>query len=550
MIEEIEVIDDVDVDLDEDASSSKLRGYQRDCLAAIEEGWQEYDTQLIELATGCGKTVIFAHEAAKWVAQGKKVLIIAHTGELIDQAIDKIDVFVGIAAGKEKGSSEASIIDDIVVASVQTMRGDRLEQWEPGHFDLCIIDEAHRSLATSYINLIHHFRSGGAKLLGVTATADRGDKRSLGEVYQRVAYEYSLLDACKDGYLVRPIVKQMPVEIDLKGVKTKRSSNGSDFDATEVANRIEPFLEAIAKSIIEESGDRKTVIFMPSVDTASGLADHLRLCGGESDYVSGACKDREQKIADFRDNKVQYMCNAMLLTEGFDDDGIGCVVVLRPTKIRSLYTQCVGRGTRPIKGLLDNAPTKDERVRIIQQSSKPNLLILDFLWLSDRLDLVQPVDLVTKGRQKVRDAMVNKGGSGDLLELEEQGERDMLANLEKEAKKHNKKRKRTVDPLKFAVLTGDTDLADYEPVSPWESECITEKQRKILEQNGINVDAILNKGHATVILDRVFKRQKMGLSSAKQVSFLSKLGYQDPEKLTKQEAQAMITDFLQRKKKR
>jgi len=426
-------------------------------------------------------------------------------------------------------------------------------EWENNHFSLVVVDEAHRTLAKSYLKVLNYFREGGAKILGVTATADRGDKRGLGEFYQKCSYTYNLLDACKDGYLVPPIVKQMPLKIDVQGMKLSRSINGADLDAKEVAKRLHPLLEEIAKCLIDEAGDRKTIIFMPSIDTARQLSEHIESLGGCADFVSGQCKDRDEKIARYKRGDVQFMCNCMLLTEGFDHDEIDCVCILRPTKIRSLYSQCVGRGTRTLTGLIDGVESREERLRLIANSRKPNLLILDFIWLSDRLDLIKPVNLFSKGRKDLADKMQELADGEevqDLLAIEASAERDMLESIEKEASKHRRKKSRLIDPLKLAKNIHDIELADYQPTSKWEEDEPTSKQKEILERNGINTDAIVSKGHASLVLDRIFNRHKLGKSTIKQVNFLSKLGVSNSDELTKDEAKAMIDNIISTRRSR
>lgn len=515
-----------------------LRHYQLAAIKAIDEGWGQYNSQLVEIATGCGKTVIFCSISEEWTEREKKVLILAHTDELIEQAIDKMERFTGIAAGKEKASDMASVLDSVVCGSVQTLcRDKRLFTWDKNHFDLIIVDEAHRSLANSYIKILEYFKEGGAKVLGVTATADRGDKRGLVEVFEHCAYEYNLLNAVKDGYLVRPIVKQIPIKLDMRGAKVKQG----DLDATEVSKKISPFLEQIAKSIIQESKERKTIIFMPSIETAREIANYLRSFGASADYVSGQCKDRKQKIDAYKDGKIQYMANAMLLTEGYDDDSISCVVMLRPTKIRALYAQCVGRGTRTLTGLIDNINSKDERLRLIANSAKPNLLILDFLWISERLKLINPIDLIADGNKKLKDKMEElKDEQMDLIEIEETAERDLLESLEKEASKHKSKKSRLFDPLNFVDLTDELKN---------DKEIMTERQKEILLKNGIRVDSIISRKHAAIVLDRVFSRHRHNLSTPKQMNLLGNFGIKYAEKLTRDQAQKMISDILASKRK-
>ncbi len=522
------------------------RKYQTEAADAVRAGWEKHDKQFIELATGCGKTVIFSGICNEYKLQGKKCLILAHRDELVDQAIDKIRKFYGINAGKEQSKNHGSLSDDVVCASIQTIAGrNRMKSWPEDHFDLVVVDECHRTLSPTYLKVLNYFYEGGAKILGVTATSDRGDKRNLGEFYEHCSYEYNLLNACKDGYLVAPTVIQIPIRIDLNGIRSKRTANGSDIDATELAKRISPLLDSISKEIVKEVPDRKTLIFMPSVETSQMMAQSLRDNGLNADYVSGACSDRHRKVERYIKGDIQYLCNAMLLTEGFDDDNIGCIVNLRPTKIRSLYTQIIGRGTRPLAGLIDGIDSREERLRLIKASSKPNLLILDLLWMTEKLDLVSPVDLVCGGCKDTRERMIKAlDDNGDLLTLQVEAEKDMLASLEKNVKEHSQKRKRVINPLQFAVLTGDSEIGEWAATEPWHKAPMTQAQIDALTRAGIDPDAVGCKGLASRLIDRLMKRQNLGLATPKQLKIMAQFKHEGGEALTIVEATAVISKLF------
>ncbi len=375
-------------------SSITLRPYQNDCLKAIREGWKDFSRTLAVLATGLGKTVIFSHVAKEEVDKGGKVLIIAHTDELLEQAIDKIFRSTGIVAEKEKADCRASPFATVVVASIQSLsRTNRLLGFSPDHFSLVITDESHRVLAKSYQKVTRYFHFGAeslsedwampapdvphkfyARCLGVTATADRGDKRSLGEFYQTCVFEYGLLEGVREGWLVRPVIRNIPLQkVDMRGIKKK----GGDYDAAEVVARMEPFLRDIAEKLSvamrDDAGrfNRKLVVFTPSVQTADILARFLCEYAVNADFVSGACADREVKVAGF-DAKPNgsAICCAMLLIEGWDCHSVNAICVLRHTKIRSLYAQAAGRGFRPIPGTVDGLVTAAERLQAIADSER------------------------------------------------------------------------------------------------------------------------------------------------------------------------------------
>jgi superfamily II DNA or RNA helicase len=530
-----------ELDFDESKPRLSPRPYQSEAMESVDAGWARFSRQLISMGTGLGKTLIFSNIANLEARRGGRALILAHTDELLEQARDKLFRATGLVADKEKADEMASQQASVVVGSVQTMaRKTRLMGFRDDHFSLVIVDEAHRSLADSYQRILRYFHFGAhaiaedwempppdiptihkAKILGVTATPDRGDKRSLGEFFQHVAYDYGLLQGVRDGYLVRPIVRNIPIKIDLKGIRRM----AGDLNAEDLAIRITPFLRAIAAAIKTEAGDRKTVVFTPSVETARLVAEACRDNGLSADFVSGGCTDRDAKIAAFDKGPAgSVIACAMLLVEGWDCDTASCVCVLRPTKIRSMFVQAVGRTTRPLTGLIDGLATADERVAAIAASAKPNCMILDPLWLADNLDLIRPIDLVvTKKRLKVEDL------DGDLIDAAEKAERDLLKSLEKAAKKHSRKNSRTIDPLVFAVSVGDDALKSYTPSEPWEATEPDPDQIEFLAKNGIDVSKILCRGHAAKIEERIRSRKNLGLCTPKQMNFLVKMGLPESE---------------------
>ncbi|MDP1580995.1 MAG: DEAD/DEAH box helicase [Candidatus Didemnitutus sp.] len=515
------------------------RDYQRAACEAVDSAWAEFNRLLIVLATGTGKTVIFTKLTQDEVARGGKVLILAHSTELLDQAADKLARSTGIIAAREKGADTASLDDTVVVASVQTLsRETRLQSWPDNHFTLIIVDEAHRTLAASYLKILNYFKS---RVLGVTATADRGDKRNLAAFYEHMPYQFGLLAAVHGGWLVRPRVHEIPLKIDIQNVRISRTAEGADFSLTEVGHRIAPFIHEIARNLVSHTeGRQQGVIFLPSIETASMMADSLTMHGLRADFVSGECRDRDEKIAAFKRGEIAVLCNAMLLIEGFDHDTIDWICMLRPTKIRSLYAQAVGRGTRTLNTIgaaLNAATTPEERKACIAASRKPDLKILDFLWLTDSLDLVSPYQLVARSAavaEQMRKSSVLM--QGDLIDMEEQADRDLLKSLEKAVEKNKRKKGRVLDPLELAVKLNDDALANYEPSSRWEFEAPSKDQIKFLTEYGIDQSKVLTAGLAFKLIQKAKTREAHGLCTFRQMTFFEKQGYQDVAYWTKKHA--------------
>jgi superfamily II DNA or RNA helicase len=224
--------------------SIELRDYQSAAVYSTLEKWREEHDRLLGIApTGSGKTIVFAYIARQRTAAGP-VLVLAHRDELIDQARDKLVRAVGLSTDKEKADERASLESQIVVGSVQTLsRPDRLARFPADHFRTIIFDEAHRSLAPSYQRILRHFRA--AKVLGVTATPDRGDQCSLATYYDDVAFEIGLPDMIRSNWLCPIKVKTVPLAIDISAVAMR----GGDYSDEDIATALEPMLHEIAVAV-------------------------------------------------------------------------------------------------------------------------------------------------------------------------------------------------------------------------------------------------------------------------------------------------------------
>lgn len=500
---------------------SHLRDYQRDADESIEKGWAEAKTQLFVMATGTGKTLVMASAAARNHASGGRTLILCHMDELIEQARKKFIALTGLDARREKAQEKALLSDKVVVASIQTLARDaRLCLWPANHFSLVIGDEAHLHLSPGWLKVLEYFKGGGARILGCTATAERGDKQSLGKLYERMACDYSMLRAVRDGWLVRPMVKTLPLKIDIRPAKIV----AGDVDVKQTSNILEPMLGVIAAEIWKVAATRKVLVFMPSVDTSEKMAKAMREVGFAADFVSGQCPDRVEKIDRYRRNETRAIVCAMLLSTGWDCDDLDVIVVLRPTKISSLFRQMVGRGTRPLNAIvpaLQSASDADARRAMIAASAKPELLLLDPLWVYENHDLAAPACLVARNAEEEK---MLKGKEGDLLLNEEAVQRDFLDNLRKEIAKNKNRRAAMIDPLALAVAVGDVDLANYEPKTLWDLKEPTAEQLKALEAGGIESAAVRWRGQADRLLDVLRAREQRGLCSVRSMNFLKRLG--------------------------
>lgn len=489
-------------------ATRRLRPYQQEAIAATHEHWREWDRELLVMATGTGKTY-----TAKCIIEDRlncgSVLFMAHRDELIEQARSTFG-----DAGKVKGS--ITDIRPITVGSVQTL----INRPRYEGFKTVVIDEAHHAVSDSYQRVLAQYPD--AKVLGLTATPDR---KGLGKVFEGIAYEYGLRQAVQEGFLSKIVARTIPIDIDLTKVKTRVG----DFEVTGLVEALEPYLPEIAKSMAEYAKDRKTVVFLPLVRMAQEFAEMLRSYGFDAQEVDGQSPDRKEKLEWFANaGKGAVLTNASLLLEGWDCPDTDCVVVLRPTKVRSLYSQMIGRGTRLAPG-------------------KSDCLILDFLWLSTRHDLCRPASLIT-GNDEDAEKVSEKAVEDELelfdalTDVEEQ-RRNALAD----AIRANAKRKaRLVDPLTFFVDVNELALTDYAPEWKWEKEPATEKQIKIVEGAGVNTDGMC-KGQASKIIDVIINRRRQGLATPKQMRMLEQKGFQNVGLWTFEQASNMMGVLAQNK---
>lgn len=501
-----------------------LRDYQEAAVTAVYDAWREHRRVLVTMPTGTGKTIVFSAIAARENAAGRRTLILAHRDELIQQAADKLVRSTGVLADVEKG--ELSAVDSlcqVTVGSVQTlMRRKRLEAYAPDAYDAIIVDEAHHCLSDSYQSILSYF--AGARVLGVTATPDRGDKRNLGSYFEACAYEYGLREAIQAGHLSRIVAQTIPLKIDLGGVRT----TAGDYNDADLGAALEPYLAAIAEQIAEVACDRKTLVFLPLIATSQRMTELLREQGLAAAHIDGTSPDRRERLADFHSGKYRVLCNSMLLTEGYDEPTVDCIVCLRPTKIRALYAQIVGRGTRPAPG-------------------KQDLLILDFLWHTSSHDLCHPACLVAKSAEvsdKLTEAIEGAPAPVDLLEGEAEASESVLREREealaKKLREQSAKKSRLLDPVSFGLSIAAEDLVDYEPAFPWERQPASERQLAVLDRMGFDRASIPNKGYASKLLDRLFSRRQENLATPRQLVTLRNAGVPQPELLTFDQAKAAL----------
>jgi len=491
-----------------------LRPYQIDAVESILNSFSDHDKNLAVMPTGSGKTIVFAEIANR--LRPRKTLILAHREELIDQAVDKIRKVSGaVTIGIEKAERTANLTDDIVVASVQSMLR-RPDKFPMSHFGLIVCDEAHHALSDSWQSVLDRFSS--CWVLGVTATPDRGDKRDLGGYFDNIAYELGIFELIKSGYLSNISVQSVPINLDLRG---KVRTTAGDFNSSDLDCALTPYLQQIADAMQEHCQDRKTLVFLPLIETSKRFTQILTDKGMNAEHIDGTSEDRKEILARFdKAKKPSVLCNAMLLTEGYDCPSVDCIVVLRPTRSRPLYAQMVGRGTRVDKG-------------------KKNLLLLDFLWMHERHALCRPSHLIaptTDIAEDITRLSASALGQVDLISMMETATAQREETLRRELAKNANKKAKVIDISDYALSLHRLDLADFECSMRWHDEPVTTQQVELLFRFGIDTSSVRCRGQASALLDVIIKRSKMGLATPKQVKWLKRMGYNKPEEATFEQA--------------
>lgn len=419
----------------------KPRHYQTECVEATCSQLERSRSVLIQLATGTGKTLIMAMLAKRFQPKGM-TLVLAHREELIRQNASTLQKYlegrVGVEKAEEKAFFDQPELDGgktlAVCGSVQTlMKESRLVKLDPKRFSLIITDEAHHAPSRSYRGIYDYFLKYNPQIrhVGPTATPVRHDRLAMGQVFERVAYTYTVEDAIADGYLVP--VRQAVVRVeglDLSAVAVA----GGDFVTGQLEKILdeEKTLHRVVVPTLELVGDRQAIVFAASVQHGIDLARvFCRYRYGCARALSAKSDEDDRKFAveQFRRGQLQFLVNCGLFLEGFDARGCAGVVMARPTLSKALYEQMMGRGTRVLDGTVDQPEldTPEKRRKAIACSAKRDCLVVDFVGNSGRHKLIQAADIlggrkgstVCQGAKELSEDLPGERSVDELLELSE-----------------------------------------------------------------------------------------------------------------------------------
>lgn len=373
----------------------QARDYQSAAISAAIADLKFNQSTVVVCPTGTGKTVIFGEVIKYWPG---RVIVLAHREELIFQAAAKIYEITGIECGMELAGKKSKGNESVIVASVQSMLR-RLDRFKPEDFSLIIRDEAHHATSATDRKIIDHFQQNPKlKLLGVTATPDRGDKQAIGQIFNSMAYELSLTDAMAQGWLV-PVQSR---QIYLPGVDLSRAriTTGPDKDLNnaDLAAEMEKDenIKAVTDSAFWEIGSRKAIAFTASVLQAKLMVERFNQKRPDMAFsIDGNTpnEERRQKLKDFSTGKYQVFCNCGIATEGYDSPDTSAIIMAKLTLVRSHYTQMAGRGLRVLPNTVENCGSPELRKLEISRSAKKDCLIIDYTTNSSRLELMKLADI-------------------------------------------------------------------------------------------------------------------------------------------------------------
>lgn len=351
-----------------------LRDYQQECVDIVNN--KDKGNYLICMATGLGKTATFTN-----FKRYGRTLVLAHREELVQQPRKYFDCPTGVEMAKHKSNGE-----EVVIASVPSLVK-RLDKFSPYTFDRIITDECQHATSRTYRDIYNYFEA--RQHIGVTATPNRHDKTGLEAIYSEIIFTRTLKWGIEQGYLCNIECRRVNIQYDLSGVATRLG----DFAKDQLAEAMEGTAEAVAETY-NKYAVGQTLIFASSVKHSYDIAN---LIDGAV-VVDADTKNRADIIKRFTNREIPCIVNCMIFTEGTDMPLIETVIIARPTKNTSLYTQMVGRGLRLYEG-------------------KEKLLLIDCVGSSDN-DLCTAPSLIglaindvdKKDRDKIE---------GDLFDLEE-----------------------------------------------------------------------------------------------------------------------------------
>lgn len=512
-----------------------LRYYQRDCVNRIEQSFAFNRAVLAVLATGLGKTQIFSAIAKHWKGP---VLILAHRAELVDQAAKRLQQMTGEMVDIDQAQTYSGR-SRLIVGSVQTVSRPKriqriLDMWErtyPTETPLIITDEAHHYVADSFRRPLD--KAQHARVLGVTATPGRADSKALGRVFDDYPFVMGIEDGIEQGWLVPIDAREVTVaQVNLDNVETV----AGDLKQGQLDEEMLKGAEVVARETLKYAGDRQGIVFCPGVKSAHlATAKFNALKPFCASCVDGKTPKevRDQITHDFRNGKLQYLVNCQVATEGFDAPGCSAIILMRCTKSLGLYTQMIGRGLRPLPNTVDAYTYRGEdlnRRNAILNSSKKNCLLLDFVGVGKKHQLVNAVDVLggKYADDEVAEAKKRKKAnpSEDTAKCLREA-RLFLRKVAKQSKARVSSNVSSFDP--FKVMHLERGKEGERMRHRFGHQPLTDKQRQYLTKQKVPKDVIrkMSRSDYTRFVQAMGARRKKGLATYRQLAYLQKYGFHD-----------------------
>lgn len=550
------------------------RPFQIDAVDRTLELLKEHRSVLGVAATGMGKTVIMTMLMQR---RPRRQMFLAHREELIAQAAKTISRTTGLSVDMEMADVRAGETNltgkaDVIVSSIQTQiagkgsrNGARMKRFDPHEFSTLFVDEAHHGVSDSYIEVLEYYMSNPElKIIGVTATPKRKDDRCLSRVFEKTAFNYDIRYGIAEGFLVPIEQRQVYVNsIDLSAVRV----TAGDFNGLDLARVMEAEkpLHGVANATLENtSNGEPTIIFVASVAQAERLAEILnRHKKGCAAWVSGKTERTERRkiLHGFAKHEYQYCVNVDVLTEGYDNDAVRTVVIARPTLSWTKYVQMLGRGTRPLRGVVDCPNmfgSSEMRHAAIAASDKPKCVVLDFMGASGKHRLINTADVLAgpHGNDVVTRAkrMMMEHEAVNPIEIldkaAEQIEKERIAEAERVARIEQEKAetaKRTPIVAQVRYTTSIVDPFSALELTPWEvkpgnvGRLAMEGQIRFLKSQGVENAAEMSFTEAQQLCVELRRRLSEGLCSWKQAGILRARGLRTD--VSREEAKRLIDEI-------
>ena len=543
----------------------QLRNYQQEFFDATMLAFKTHRRVLGRAATGLGKGPWLA-AMAQHFSQFGRVMILVDVKKLVRQLADTVYWFTGERPGVEM-ADETAINDNhfcapdrIVVSSVQTQYSgkegkERYRKFNPKDFSIILLDETEAFLAPKYRSVVDWYLNGNPdlKLCGVSATPLRSDGIAMANLFDTVAFDRDIKWGINEGWLVKLRQAFVHVSADFSTLSVKPGADGeADYSSEEIASRImnEQTQIELAKGILHVAENRKSIIACPTVEVARAVAHYIDAeKPGSARCIYGDLGDEEkdETFTAFANNDFQFLSSVMMLSKGFNQPDIRAVFNCRKTKSKRLYQQLVGRGTRPLQGLVDHLATASERKAAIAASAKTDCLIANMVGVESEvrdmtiLDLLGEVEdgvILERAKQKIKDDPEKDADEAmeeatEEVELERAAER-ALAELEAERLEEMDEQRllRARVQVKANVdVEFQDDFGGSDGGHSHNDAAIPPQQLSILRKAKLTEREIasLTPERAKQLSSTIVNRWRKGLCSVSQAKCLVKAGYTKDE---------------------